>query len=115
MPERKSEVIDQSQWWAPGHQVACSPVPQGSCVGEAKEQWLSVLMSTTAMPIRGKQDGHAVCTPLLSHSMKGSGSQGVTLKAQQGSASGLDCFAHPKNSSSSQSSTFTQTGTGWEL
>lgn len=82
--------------------------------GEAKEQWLSALVSPTALCIRERQDGQAVCTSSLP-SEKGSGPHGATVKAQQGSASGLDCFAHPKNSSSAQSSTFTQTGTDWEL
>lgn len=112
--ERKSDVFSPiggalgSRWLVP------VPGPEGSCVGEAKEQWLSALMPTTAACIREQQDGQAVCTQLPSHSVKGSGSQAATLKAQQGSASGL-CFAHPKNSSSAQSSTFTQTETGWEL
>jgi hypothetical protein len=90
------------------------PGPEGSCVGEAKEQWLSALMSITAVS-QEQQDGQEVCTQLHSHSGKGAGPQGATLKAQRGSASGLDCFAHPANSSSAQSPTFTQTGTGWGL
>lgn len=61
----------------PGKQVACSTVPgtKASCVGEAKEQWLSAVMCTTVMCTREQQDGQAVCTQLPSHSVKNSGSQ----------------------------------------
>lgn len=52
-----------------------SPQPEGSCVWEAKEQWLSALVSTTATQIREQQDGRAACPRLPSHSVKGSVSQ----------------------------------------
>lgn len=113
--ERKSDVFSPSGGALGSRWLVPVPGPEGSCEGEAKEQWLSALMPTTAECIREQQDGQAVCTQLPSHSVKGSGSQAATLKAQQGSASGLVCFAHPKNSSSARSSTFTQTETGWEL
>lgn len=38
---------------------------RAAVVGEAKEQWLSALMPTTAMCIREQQNGQAVCTNSL--------------------------------------------------
>lgn len=97
--ERKSDVFSPSGGALGSRWLVPVPGPEGTCVGEAKEQWLSALMPTTVMCIREQQDGQAVCTNSL-HSVKGSGSQGATLKGSTGFCFELVCSAHPKNSSS---------------
>lgn len=82
---------------------------------EAKKQWLSALMSTTAMCIREQQDGQAVCTQLPSHSLKGSVSRGATPEAQQTPVLNLTALLTLRTPVQPSPPPFTRTGIGWEL